>query len=253
MTKLRVGAHVEPDAPLATAEAISADCVQIFLSDPQSWRKPPPRHDADELRKAKIDVYVHAPYLINVVSPRNNVRFGSRKILQETCDAAALVGAAAVIVHAGHAEDDVNEGFRRWNGTLDMLKSDVPVLIENTASGNNAMAKRFDTLARLWDVAGDRAGFCFDTCHAYLAGEDLSDAVERVLKIVGRIDLVHCNDSKYATGGRDTHVNLGRGEIGIDVIADMLRATKASAIVCETPGTTADVSADIRFVRETLG
>ncbi|MGH2758853.1 MAG: TIM barrel protein, partial [Actinomycetota bacterium] len=129
-----VGAHVAPDQPLKEAAAIGADCVQIFLSDPQSWKKPPERHDAEELRASKIPLFVHAPYLINVCSPRNNVRFGSRKIHQQTCDAAAVVE-AAVIVHGGHADDDVNEGFGRWVRTLEMLTSDVPVFIENTPGG----------------------------------------------------------------------------------------------------------------------
>ena len=53
---------------------------------------------------------MHAPYLINVCSPRTNVRYGSRKILNQTCEAAAAVGAATVIVHAGHAEDGLAEG-----------------------------------------------------------------------------------------------------------------------------------------------
>src|ERR671919_1762105 len=104
-SKIRVGAHMAPDRPLMEAEAIGADCVQIFLSDPQSWKKPPDRHDAEELRSAKMPVFVHAPYLINVCSPRNNVRFGSRKIRPQNCDAAAKIGAAPVNVHGGHAED----------------------------------------------------------------------------------------------------------------------------------------------------
>ena len=36
--------------------------------------------------------------------------------------------------------------------------------------------------------------------------------VERVLAITGRIDLVHCNDSRDAFGsGADRHANLGDG------------------------------------------
>src|SRR5256714_7761304 len=147
-----VGAHVAPGRPLKPAEAIGADCVQIFLSNPQGWEKPPPRKDAAELRDSPTPVYVHARYLINVCSPRNNVRYGSRKILQQTCEAAADVGAAAVIVHAGHAEDGIPEGVGRWTRTLEMLESSVPVLIENTAGGTNAVARRFDALARLWDA-----------------------------------------------------------------------------------------------------
>src|SRR5256885_3279311 len=46
------------------------------------------RSDAAQLRESPLPVYVHAPYLINVCSPRNNVRYGSRKILQQTCEAA---------------------------------------------------------------------------------------------------------------------------------------------------------------------
>ena len=125
--KALVGAHVSPRKPLEKAAAIGADCAQIFLSDPQGWKKPPARRDAAELRDSPMPLYVHAPYLINVCSPRNNVRYGSRKILQQTCEAAVDVGAAAVIVHAGHAEDEIGEGLGRWLRTLEMLESEVPV------------------------------------------------------------------------------------------------------------------------------
>jgi deoxyribonuclease-4 len=231
--------------------------VQIFLSDPQGWRKPPPRPDAEELRRSEIGVYVHAPYLINVCSPKNNIRYGSRKILQQTCEAAADIGALAVIVHGGHAEDGVEDGVGRWVRTLEMLESEVPVLIENTAGGENAVARRFDSLARLWEgITGEKhgltIGFCFDTCHAHAAGEELADAVERALEIVGRIDLLHANDSKDSAGtGRDRHANLGRGEIDPDALRAMIRAA-AAPVVCETPGSADDMRADIEFCREAL-
>ena len=200
-----MGAHVGPDRPLDSAAVLGADAVQVFLSDPQGWRKPPPREDAAELRDSEVPLYVHAPYLINVCSPKSNVRYGSRKILQQTCEAAAEVGAAAVVVHGGHAEDGIDEGMGRWVRTLELLDSEVPVLIENTAGGDNAVARRFDALARLWEaVSGAKTdvplGFCFDTCHAHAAGEELSDAVERVLGLVGRIDLLHANDSRDPPG-----------------------------------------------------
>jgi deoxyribonuclease-4 len=252
-----VGAHVSPRRPLATAKAIGADCVQIFLSDPQGWEKPPARKDADELRTSGVPVYVHAPYLINVCSPRNNVRYGSRKILQQTCDAAGEVGAAAVIVHGGHADDDINKGVGRWQRTLEMLTSDVPVLIENTAGGDHAVARRFDALARLWDGVGGietgfELGFCFDTCHAHAAGEDLSDAVQRVLAIVGRIDLLHANDSRDPAGtGADRHANLGKGEIGAETLRAMIAAA-GPPVVVETPGGAKVLRGDVEFVRNAL-
>jgi deoxyribonuclease-4 len=250
-----VGAHLSPRKPLESAKSVGADCVQIFLSNPQGWEKPPQRKDADQLRASKVPLYVHAPYLINVCSPRNNVRYGSRKILQQTCDAAADVGAAAVIVHAGYAEDGIAEGVGRWPRTLEMLKSEVPVYIENTAGGENAVARRFDALARLWEAvtkAGTsvEVGFCFDTCHAHAAGEELSDAVERVRAIVGRIDLLHANDSRDPAGtGADRHANLGKGQMGADVLRAMIREAGAP-IVVETPAR--GIRADIEFVRKAL-
>jgi deoxyribonuclease-4 len=95
-------------------------------------------------------------------------------------------------------------------------------------------------------------GFCFDTCHAHAAGEELSDAVERVLAIVGRIDLLHANDSRDPPGtGADRHANLGKGEIDPDALRRMIRAAKAP-VVCETPGSVEDMLADLGFVRQAL-
>ena len=255
--KPAVGAHLSREHPLEDATTVGADCVQIFLSDPQSWKKPPPRADAEKLRASKVPIYVHAPYLINVCSPKNNIRYGSRKILQQTCEAAAEVGAAAVIVHPGHSEDGIEAGIGRWARTLDMLESKVPLYIENTAGGDNAVARRFDALARLWDVVSSAntdvtRGFCFDTCHAHAAGEELSDAVDRVLAIVGRIDLLHANDSRDPPGtGADRHANLGKGEIGPGALREMIRAARAP-VVCETPGTLEDLRGDLVFVRAAL-
>lgn len=257
-----VGAHVPGHDPLAEAESLGADCVQIFLSDPQSFKKPAPRPDADVLRASPLPVYVHAPYLINVCSPAPNRRYGGRKILQQTCEAAEAIGAAAVIVHGGHAEDDVSEGFGRWARTLEQLKTSVPVYIENTAGGKNAVARRFDDLARLWDaVTGAKTdvtvGFCFDTCHAHAAGEDLTDAVERVLAIVGSIDLLHANDSQGEAGsGRDRHMHPGKGKIGPELMRHMIAAAGSPVVIepYDAAGAAADaVRADIAFVRKALG
>jgi deoxyribonuclease IV len=192
-----------------------------------------------------------------VCSPKSNVRYGARKILQQTCDAAADVGATAVIVHAGHAEDGVAEGFGRWVRTLEMLESRVPLYIENTAGGDNAVARRFDALAQLWDAigAGDfevPLGFCFDTCHAHAAGEELDDAVERVRAITGRIDLLHANDSRDPPGtGADRHANIGTGQIPLDALEKMIRDAEAPVVV-ETPRDLDSLRADLEFVRRAL-
>jgi deoxyribonuclease IV len=232
-----IGAHVEPGDPLGTAVAEDADCVQIFLGDPQGWKKPPARDDADALRSATVPVYVHAPYIVNLASANNRIRIPSRKVLQQTMDAAADIGATAVIVHGGHvtADDVEDEGFVRWRKAMDQLESDVPLYLENTAGGDHAMARHFETIARLWDHIGDCGiGFCLDTCHAHAAGEALLDAVDRIRGITGRIDLVHCNDSKDGHGsGRDRHEHLGQGNIDPDLLVAIVRAADAP-VICET-------------------
>jgi deoxyribonuclease-4 len=232
-----IGSHVAPDDPLASAAAEGADLVQIFLGNPQSWKAPKPRDDVEQLRASGLPIYVHAPYLVNVASPNNRVRIPSRKILQHTCDAAAEIGARAVIVHGGHVteDDEPDAGFERWRKALERLESDVPVYLENTAGGDHAMSRHFDTIGRLWEHIGDMGvGFCLDTCHAWAAGEGLVDAVDRIVAITGRIDLVHCNDSKDPAGsGRDRHANLGTGTIDPEQLVAVVAAAGAP-VVCET-------------------
>jgi deoxyribonuclease-4 len=233
-----IGAHVRTADPLSAGANVGADVVQLFLSNPQSWKAPVPRDDADDLRGSGVPIYVHAPYLVNLAAANTRIRIPSRRILQECCDAAGAVGARAVIVHGGHvtADDDPASGCRRWVKGLEQLESDVPVYLENTAGGDHAMARHFDAIARLWDhIGGFGLGFCLDTCHAHAAGEDLLDAVDRIRAITGRIDLVHCNDSKDPAGsGRDRHENLGRGTIAGDALAAVVKAADAPVLV-ETP------------------
>lgn len=255
MGMVPIGAHVPSADPLAEAAARDADCVQVFLSNPQSWKKPRPREDAARLRAADVPLYVHAPYLVNVASPNNKVRIPSRKILQDTCDAAEAVGAAGVIVHGGHVDGDTREeeGFMNWRKALERLECDVPIIIENTAGGQHAMARHFDVIGRLWDhLDGFGVGFCLDTCHAHAAGEKLVDAVERICGIVGTIDLIHANDSKDEPGcGRDRHANLGQGRIDPDLLVAVVGAA-AAPVICETPGDAAEQADDIAWLRARL-
>ncbi|MBW8827011.1 MAG: deoxyribonuclease IV [Acidobacteria bacterium] len=249
-----IGAHVKREDPLATAMATGSGCLQLFLSDPQGWKKPPPRDDVAELRASPIPIYVHAPYIVNVASPDNKIRIPSRKVLQQTMDAAAEIGAAAVIVHGGHVstDDSVDDGIERWVKAMQALETDVPLYLENTAGGDHAMARHFDVIAQLWDAIGPMGvGFCLDTCHAHAAGEAMAGAAERIKAITGRIDLVHANDSKDGAGsGRDRHEHLGSGQIDPSILVEVIRNAGAPAVICETP--LEGVKDDIAFLAERL-
>jgi deoxyribonuclease-4 len=250
-----IGAHVDSRDPLIAASERGADLVQVFLSNPQSWKRPAPRADAKELAASGMPMYVHSPYLVNVGSPNNRVRIPSRTILAQTVEAAAAVGAAGVIVHGGHIGDDEEPpvGWERWRKALEAVELAVPVLIENTAGGGNAVVREIDRYEPLWEQIGDfDVGVCLDTCHAWAAGEDLDTVVERLVAATGRIDLVHCNDSRDARGsGRDRHANLGAGEIPEELLVGVVRRAGA-AVVVETPDDDGGQAADIAWLRERL-
>jgi deoxyribonuclease-4 len=253
---MRIGAHVDSTDPLAEAAARDAEVVQFFLADPQDWKAPVARGDAAILRAADIDVYIHAPYVINLATLNNRIRIPSRKVLTQHADAAATVGARGLVVHGGHVSkgDDPQIGFDNWRKAFAAAAEAggfaTPILIENTAGGDLACARRLDALARLWDAVGDfGVGFCLDTCHAHAGGEDLVDIVDRVRAITGRIDLVHANDSKDPfDSGRDRHDNFGKGLIDPKLIAAVVHAAGAPVVV-ETPGGAAGQRADIEMLR----
>jgi deoxyribonuclease IV len=262
-SELLIGAHVDQLDPLAEADARKASLSQFFLGDPQGWKAPTVAYEggAEALRAAAesagIGLYVHAPYVLNVATTNNRIRIPSRKLLQQAVDLAAEAGVRGVVVHGGHVlrGDDPEIGFDNWRKCIDRLDAKVPVLIENTAGGDQAMTRELDRIAQLWDAihqaeGGDDVGFCLDTCHAHAAGIELATAVDRVRAITGRIDLVHANDSRDPFGsGADRHVNFGLGVLEETEVADLIRAAGAPVIV-ETPGGAEGQAADIAWIRE---
>jgi deoxyribonuclease-4 len=261
---VRIGAHEREGDPLGVANATGAEVIQFFLGDPQGWEAPKfPGGDADKLRaalsEAGLEVFIHAPYGINVASANNRIRIPSRKLLSQQLAAAAAVGAKGLIVHGGHVTGgvDESEGYANWRKAVERIERPVPLLIENTAGGDHAMARGVDAIGRLWDAIADFSGadggnspigFCLDTCHTYAGGDDLATMVDRVTAITGRIDLVHCNNSRDEFGsGRDRHAPIESGTIDPALLLDVVRAAGAPA-VSETP----DPGADIRWLRDHL-
>ena len=119
---IRIGAHVEQQDPVAEAQARETDLVQFFLGDPQGYAGPEVRYAGgleglrDDAAAAGVDLYVHAPYIVNVATTNNRIRIPSRKLLQQHVDAAAALGAKGLIVHGGHVnrDDDPEKGFDNW-------------------------------------------------------------------------------------------------------------------------------------------
>jgi deoxyribonuclease-4 len=266
MSGPRIGAHIgDQTDPVGEAKARDADLVQFFLGDPQGWKDPVVAHPGGaaglraQAEEAGIDLYVHAPYVLNVATTNNRIRIPSRKLLHKTVELATALGVRGVIVHGGHvlANDDAAAGRENWVKTIERADLTVPLLIENTAGGTNAMARTLDAWVALWETLAERTdltnvGVCLDTCHAHAGGIDLAGAVDAVRAVTGRIDLVHANDSKDPfDSGRDRHANFGDGQIDP---ADLLAVVAAAGapVVCETPGGVAGQGADIAWLRQHL-
>ncbi|MDX6234219.1 MAG: deoxyribonuclease [Nocardioidaceae bacterium] len=262
---ISIGAHVAQEDPIAEARARDTTLVQFFLGDPQGYKGPEVRYHGGaaglraDAEAAGVDLYVHAPYIVNVATTNNRIRIPSRKLLQQHVDAAAEIGAKGLIVHGGHVNtgDDPAIGFDNWRKAVEATDLKLPVLIENTAGGDNAMTRHLDRIGGVWEAiaAADGAehiGFCLDTCHAWASGIPLADAVEQIHAITGRIDLVHANDSRDAFGsGADRHTNFGSGELDADELAGVIRAAGAP-VICETPGGAAEHQADFAWLRDRL-
>src|SRR5580658_1924320 len=260
---VRIGAHFHVDNPLDEAIARGADAAQFFLGDPQGWKGPvipggDPSAIRDAFAAAGVDIYIHAPYVINVATSNNRIRIPSRKLLDQQLKAAASVGAKGLIVHGGHVNAGVpfEDGLENWRKAVERIERPLPMLIENTAGGDGAMARSLDAIGRLWEAvagaAGDggEVGFCLDTCHANSAGIEFADAVDRIKAITGRIDLVHCNNSRDEFGsGRDRHANITSGTINKSVLRDLVRAAGAP-VICETPE--AGLASDIHWLQAIL-
>jgi deoxyribonuclease-4 len=260
---LTIGAHVDQTDPIAEAQARGTTLVQFFLGDPQSYKGPVVAYAGGaaglkaDAEAAGVELDVHAPYLINVATTNNRLRIPSRKLLQQHMNAAAEIGAKGLIVHGGHLnrDEDPAIGFDNWRKAVEATDIKVPLLIENTAGGDNAMTRYLERIQGVWDAIAsakqaDMVGFCLDTCHAHAGGNALETIVEDVKAITGRIDLVHANDSRDEfDSGADRHANFGNGHIDPALLAAVIRDAGAP-VVCETPGGADEHVADFAWLRE---
>ena len=183
-----VGAHVAPGNPLKEAEAIGADCVQIFLSDPQGWKKPPPRNDADELRDSpraalrprplpdqRLLAAQQRPLRVTQDPPadlrgRSRGRRRGRDRPRRPCRGRHPRGRRPMGPDAGDAR---LRGPPATSRTRPAARTPSPAASSaSPASGTRSRGSK----------AAVELGFCFDTCHAHAAGEELADAVERALR-----------------------------------------------------------------------
>jgi len=235
---LRVGAHVSiaggVDNAVENQRDVGGNCGQIFTTSPQVWQDPDIDDDeATAFREGTAEHLdgpwvIHSSYLVNLATPKADLREKSIASMQAEVDAAERLGIPYVNVHLGaHTGAGVEDGLDNAAGVLDAL--DVPegvtVLVESDAGSGTKLGGDFEHLAAVLDRADADLEVCLDTAHAFAAGYDLSSpgSVEETMAefddVVGveHLACVHLNDSKHGCGtNKDEHAHVGEGEIGVD-------------------------------------
>ena len=239
MDKPLLGAHVSVAGGyvngLVAGEAMGAEVIQIFGSSPRQWhvRMPTEKEAGDFLVRRKDslvkEVYLHAPYLINLASPKKELCEKSVTQLAGHLQIANMIKAKGLIFHVGSATgtDEKKALAQAVNGMKEVLER-APgksyLIMENSAS-HKKVGSTIDELAKmLKGVGSGRLRVCFDTAHSFTAGlmggytsESIKKFVDEIDKKIGLENLVaiHVNDSKGEMGSNiDRHENIGEGYIG---------------------------------------
>jgi deoxyribonuclease-4 len=237
-----IGAHIQikgglAKGGLAYTDAVAARAVQVFVGNPRGWKLTAgdPRQDAlfiEGCAERGVPSFIHTPFLVNVGSPTAATVEQSIASIAHNLARGAQLGCRGVVVHAGSAvgEDRYETALRQLHERLLPLLDAVPpngprLLIEPTAGGGKSLAATVEDLGPYLAALDHHplVGVCFDTCHAWAAGHDISvpggmtatlDALEATVG-PGRLGLVHANDSLDECGSkRDRHTTIGAGSIG---------------------------------------
>ncbi len=260
---LLIGFHVSIKDSLGSAfdGAIELNCTtfQIFTRNPRAWRfKPLQEAEVGSFlkRRRQTDfkyVVAHMPYLPNLASPMKALMKKSRSSLKEEVNRCDSLRIDYLVAHIGsHMGKGTMVGVRNvaeaCNEALDASDGKTTLLIENMAGQKNCVGARFEELKLILDLVEKRrrVGICFDTCHSFAAGFDLTSkaAVEETMslfdELVGlkEIKTVHLNDSKGALGSAlDRHEHIGIGGIGKEGFRAFLHyeGIRELPILMETP------------------
>jgi len=244
---------------LDNAHSFGMDAVQLFVQSPRAWRFPDHnRADLEAFRNRREElgvraVTVHAIYLINLASPKDDFYEKSVVTLRSTVDTACAIGADAVVFHVGsHLGSGFEAGLERvvpaLREALERCNETTWLCMENTAGSGDTVGRSLDELAAIFDALDrhPRLGVCLDSCHLFASGYDitkpaeLDDLVDRLDREIGldHLRCLHVNDSKTPLGSNvDRHDNIGDGLIG-DKLTVFLGHPKLQGLpaLLEVPG-----------------
>lgn len=262
---MKIGCHVSIaggiDNSVVRAEELGCNTMQIFSKNASTWREKVLKKDEVEsfrenLKNSNINpIFIHTSYLINLASSSDELYFKSiNAFLEEMKRADLLLPDPYLIIHPGaHTGAGEEYGIQRIIRALNIiLEKSVDlktmILLEDTAGSGTHLGYTFRQLKRMMEGAKDRKkiGMCFDTCHAFAAGYDLShqegieQTLEEIDKYLGleRLKVIHLNDSKFPLGSRkDRHMHIGKGYIGLEGFKVLVnhKYLKDLPFILETP------------------
>jgi deoxyribonuclease-4 len=257
-----IGAHVSGGMKNAVKKAvdIGAESIQIFLGSPQMWREPNPSAADLELFTSAVEtnslgpVFVHGNYLVNLASESPENFSKSISNLGLALRLSDRLGAQGLIFHPGSAgKASYEEALLRVLKALDMVLDDYDgkcrLLLEVCAGQGQTIGDRFVEFADILKAMkfDKHLGVCWDTCHMFNAGYDISSkkglaaTVDEFGELIGFdwLFAVHANDSKTPLGARrDRHENIGKGYIGEAAFRRMLHHPLLRPLpwILEVPG-----------------
>ena len=260
---MKLGVHLSIagsiDLSIDRARSLDLNTFQIFTRNPRGWKFSDLKESNIVNFKNKIlsenisTVVCHMPYLPNLTSPKEDVHDMSINALSSELERCNTLGIEYVVTHIGsHLGTGLEKGLDRvvkaCNTALSNSSNNTMIILENTAGTKNNVGSKFDELKYIFDNVNDksRIGFCFDTCHAFAAGYDLStsksviDTLNKFDQIIGLkyLKVVHLNDSKGELGnGLDRHQHIGRGFIGENGFRELFKNStiKQLPLILETP------------------
>lgn len=258
---MKIGSHVsfsKTGLLNATEEAITygGSTFMIYTGAPQNTRRKPMEdlyipEGKELMEKHQIhEIVVHAPYIINLASYKEDTFELAVNFLREEIKRTAFIGVKNIVLHPGaYTEKDPEYGIQRIaEGLNEVLQKDqsVHIALETMAGKGSEIGRTFEELAAIIDKVNynDKLSICFDTCHTHDAGYDIVHDFDGVMeefdRIIGldRLAVFHINDSKNFRGvAKDRHAPLGSGLIGYEALKRIVHhdAAKGKPVILETP------------------
>ncbi len=259
-----LGAHmsISGGIHLAPERGVDVGCgvIQIFTQNANQWRgKPVSDSDASLFREKREesglhDIVSHDIYLINLAAAPGEIRDKSLFGFREEMERCSRLGIDKIIMHPGsHLGEGEETGIKRICEAFDQLLEELKefegeILLEATAGQGSNLGYRFEQLRAIIDGTehSDRFAVCYDTCHTYAAGYDITtpQGYEKTLaefdRIIGleRLRCFHMNDAKKGLGSRvDRHEHIGRGTMGLEGFRLLVNDPRFARVpmILETP------------------